>query len=383
MVPKSLRKLPVVQDSPAARTYGSLFVLLFASLLLEFLFVWGVDTVSMLVPDVFDPQVAGAVVYALLGMVALATAYGLIRARRPAGVTAERYVVVQVGGVATMLLLVASYLLHGVLDLPVFPGDVLTSLLTGGVAMGLLGFAYARAGEFEVRLGFPERESLPLAGVTVTLGATAGVAQFAASTAPGHPLLTDRIVGAFAPQLSAGMLAWRVVVPGVCIGVGMGLLYNGAVQERLRQRLDPVCATAAVPALVGVLGWAFVAVGLTNSAVAIVGGFATVVLLSLLWAAIGAWGVRPVARRLDVEATPVVGASIGVTVVAIPLAGLAAIHGPAPGVAAAGFALTIVAAVACVAYERSRTVWIPALAFVSFYVVGDNHLLLSLVQFLP
>jgi len=383
MVSQPLRKLPVVRDSPVARAYGSLFALLFASQVLEFLFVGGVAFVSQLVPNVLDPQVAGAVVYAVLGMAAFAGMYGVVRTRRPQKARAERHEVTQIGGVTAMLLLVAAYLLHGVTDVPVFPGQVLTSLLVASVAMGVPAFAYAKACEFDVHLDFPGRDAVPLAGVILTLSAITGLAQFAVAVAPGNPLLTDGVVGRFGPQLSAGLLAWRVVVPGVCVGLGMGLLYNGAVQERLREWLGPAGATAAVTALVGVLEWAFVAGGLTPSAVGVVGALAAVVLLSLLGAAVAVRSVRLGARRLDGEVTPVVAASVGVAVVAVPHAVLVGIDPSWAGLAVGGLAATVVVAIASVAYERSRSVWIPVLAFVSCQVFGNTELLLSLAQYHP
>lgn len=382
MVSQSLRDLPVVRDSPAARAYGSLFALLFASLALEFVIVRGVDTVSMLVPDVFDPQIAGAVVYALLGIVAVGAVYGVLRARRPARARVERHDVVQLGGVTAMLLLVAAYLLHGAADVPVFPGDVLTSVLRAGLAMGLLAFAYARACGFDVRYEFPNREAVPLGGAAVALASITGVGVFVISTAPDDPLLSSGVLGQFGPRLSAELLAWRVLIPGVCSGIGMGLLYNGAVQERLRGRLGPVDATAAVTPLVGVLGWAFVAGGVANSAGAVAVALAAVALLSLLAAAIAVQGVRLVARRLDADVTPVVAASVGVAVVAVPLAGLAVVDRSAAGIAVGGVTVTVVAAVASVAYERSRSVWLPVLAFGSYQVFGNTELLLALVAFL-
>lgn len=378
MVSPSLRTLPVVRDSPAVRTYWSLFVLLLASQLLEYLIVRGVAFVSQLVPDVIDPRVAGAVVYAVLGAAAFAGTYGVVRARRPQEARAQRHEIAQFGGVTAMVLLAAAYLLHGATDVPVFPGQVLTSFLVGSVAMGVPAFAYANASEFDLHLDVPGRATVPLAGVVLALGAITGLGQFAVAVAPGNPLLTDDVVGRFGPRLSAGLLAWRVVVPGICISIGMALLYNGAVQERLRERLGPAGATAAVTALAGVLGWAFVAGGLTHSAVGMVGALAAVVLLSLLGAAIAVRSVRLIARRLDGGVTPVVAASVGVAVVAVPHAGLVGIDPSGATIAAGGLAATVVVAVASVAYERSRSVWIPALAFVSFQVVGDSDLLLAI-----
>lgn len=130
------------------------------------------------------------------------------------------------------------------------------------------------------------------------------------------------------------------------------------------------------------LGWAFVASGVANGVAVVTVALAAVVLLSLLGAAIAVRAVRPVARRLGGDVTPIVAASVGVAVVAVPLAGLVGIDRSAASIAVGGVTVTVVAAVAGVAYERSRSVWLPVLAFGSYQVFGGTELLLALVAFL-
>lgn len=354
--------------------------MLLASELLRTLFAGGVDAVSRLVPDALDPQLVGAVVYAALGLVALAGLYAAVRRLYATDHGFERHELVQVAGVAAALLLVAGYLLHGTADVPVFPGDVVTSLTTGVGVMGVLALGYARAYSVDMRLESPGRDALPLVGAAVLVSAVAGVGQFAVTAALGNPRFGGVVIDVFVPRLSVGLIAWRVAVPGAFTAIGMGLLYNGAVQEALRDEPGAPEAVAAATALVGVLGWSPVANGLATGPTETLAALAATTLLSLIAAFLAARGVRPFARSLGVELTPAVAAAFAVLAVAVPLLGVAVVHRPTTGIAVAGVALTSVAAVAAVGYERSRSAWVPVTAFAAYLIVGDTELLLGLVR---
>lgn len=383
MVPLSLSSENRAPASRATHVYGSLILVVLASELLGFLLAGGVAAVDARVPDALDPQLAGAVVYAALGLVALGV--GLVavrRLRRSAGERLEGHDVVQLGGVAAMLLLVFGYVLHGAADLPVFPGDVVSALLNGGVAMGVLGFLYASAWEVDVRLAVPDRDALPLAGATVLACAVTVIGQYAVLAATGDLARNAALAWEFGPRLSAGRFIWSVLLPGAFVGVGTAVLYNAAIQEVLRDYVGPAEAVAAVTALAGAIAWATTLMGLAASPVGSAAALASTVVLSVLAALLAARGVRFVTRTGAVTRTPVVAGAFGVFVLAFPLAGVAAFQSLAAGFVVTGVASAVVAGVAGVAYERSRSVWLPALAFTSHQVLGNYDLVLTVMGFL-
>lgn len=366
MVLQTLQQVATDDRRPPVREYGVLFVAVLVSLLLQALVGWGVDAAAEWLPRVLDPQLVGAVVYASLGTVALATMYGVARhlERAPRLGREDR---VSLVGVATLILFVAAYRLHGSATVPVVPDGIVTALLSGGV-LALVAGSYARLQEVDLRLEAPDRESFPLAGGMALTAGLAGVGWvLAAATWAGTPLVIT-VGDATAPAFPVDALV-RVVLGGVLVGGGTALLYNGAIQEGLRDRLGPAGAVAAVTALAA---GSFVDLRpfRQTDAVSVVAGTAVVVLLALLAGAVAAWTVRTLPRVVDLEPTPLVAAAVGAIAVVLPLAVLVPMRAAAWRLALA-MAMPVVAATATVGYERSRSVWVPALAFIAYFSIGD------------
>lgn len=382
MVLPSLQESVVARDRSVVREYGSLFLLVLASVFLRQLLTAGVDAVAERMPAVLDPRLVGAVVYATLAVAALAALYVAYRRLRPSADGLARHDLLSLAGTTTMVLLVAAYVLHGSVDLPVFPGDVVTSFLNGVVAMGLLAVVYARARGFDLRIEAPDRSALPLAGAATLVSALVGAAWLVAYAVVREPRFGVVIGGPFAPQLSAGALAWSVVVPSVLVGVGMGVLYNGAIQESLREHVGPAGAVAAVTALSSVASWAVVDVGLADDAVATAATTLAVVALSLLAASLAARGTRELPRSLGVEPTPAVAAAFGGCVVALLLLAVSGLYLSTWQFVPAGVSIAAVAAAASVGYERARSAWVPAIAFSTFLTIVDADLALYLARVL-
>lgn len=381
MVFQSLQQLAAVRDRPAVREFGLLFLLLLASKVLQLLVPLAIEAVSDLMLEVFDPQLVGSAVYAMLGVTTLAAIYAVTRHLRTTQSGLKQHERLNLGGVTGILLLVCAYWLHGAADLPVFPGDVVTSLLTSAVAMGLPALIYARVREIDMRIEVPDRNAVSLVGGAAVMAALAGVGGMVAFTATVDTRIIMPIRGLGDPQLSASMLLLDVVLPGVFVGIGLGILYTGALQERLREYVSPAGAVAAVTALIGISSLEF-RIGQPTTAVATAATVPAVVFLSLLAAFLVVWGTQSFSQSLDSELTPSVAASVSGLVVVLSLLGMSAV-----GLLTATFVLyaisfTVLAAIATVGYERSRSVWVPALAFASYQIVVDTDLALYLVRVL-
>lgn len=366
MALQTLQQVAPDDRRPPVREYGVLFVAVLVSLLLQALVGWSVDAAAEWLPRVLGPQLVGAVVYASLGTVALATMYGVARrlGRAPRLGLEDR---VSLVGVAALVLFVAAYRLHGGATVPVVPDGVVTALLSGGVLV-LVAVGYARLQEVDLRLEAPDREPLPVAGGVVLVAGLAGIGWvLAAATRVDTPLVLT-LGGATAPALPVDALG-RMVLDGILVGTGTALLYNGAIQERLRDRLGPAGAVAAATALVG---GSFVELRpfAPTDASSVVAGTTVVVLLALLAAAVATRTVRALPRVVGIEPTPLAGATVGAAAVVLPLAVLVPLQSPAWWTVLY-VATPVVAAAAAVGYERSRSVWIPALGFVAYFLVAD------------
>lgn len=146
------------------REYGLLFVAVFASLLLQRLAGQGVDVAANRLPAVLGPQLAGAVVYTALAMVAFTALYVAITRVSHSGRGLDWDGRLSLGGVTALVVFVLTYRLHGATSLPVVPDDIVIALLTGGVALGLVAVGYARIRGIDMHLAAPNRDALPTAG---------------------------------------------------------------------------------------------------------------------------------------------------------------------------------------------------------------------------
>lgn len=235
----------------------------------------------------------------------------------------------------------------------------LTSL--GGLVLGSI--AYARSRGLELGIGLPERGSWPaavgvaVAPVALVVGAAAaGNAVFGVtlSAMSGHWI---------SPDASVRVLLLTVVPPATFAGLGYGFLLCGIVYERVHALIGPDDAVAVAAALVGffwllpvdVLGIQFG-----------VGGAVEVVLSLVFGVAFGA-GLGVVRRRLDDDelAALVPGHALVVGVALVGVVGAATELAELPG--AVGDLLWIaVLGIAVLGYERTRSVWVPALSIAAF-----------------
>lgn len=366
---ESRAKLPSVGGPPALRLVGGLFVLLLASTLLSALVSFVVRAAAERLPIVLDPRLVGAVVYASVAAVALAALAAAARRTGVLGVDLERHELVQLGGALGLVLLLGSYWLHGVVSLPAVPRDVIAPLLSASVAMGLPAIVYARTRRIELPLAVPDRKVA--AGTALAAGVVAaGWLAVSAVTVDPSPVFPGEVFGA---QVSAATIVWRAVYPGVLVGFGMGALYHGAVQTALREHAGPAGAVAAVSALIGGTLWATGEVLRGGDAVTTTATAAAVVVLSLVVALVAASAGRWLlgARSLDDAQTAVLAAATGVLFVGLPLVATTPIRGYPVEFVASVWGFGLAAAVAAVGYERSRSLWVPTLAFAVYLTLAD------------
>ncbi|WP_135821980.1 hypothetical protein [Halostella litorea] len=370
MVPRPLRRTVPASDSPAVSAYGPVFALLVASLLLQRFLPAVVRTVVDRLSAVAGPQAVGAAVYAVLAT----AAYVAVAGHWGRGV--EWDALLSVGGTTALVGFAGAYRLLGAAALPAFPDDAVSALLVGGVAMGALGVGYARLRGVGVRFTGPARDALPVAGAVGLVAAVACLGWVAALAARGNAVFLGPVGGVFGPRRSAAALLADAALPAALVGSGTAVLYNGAVQADLRGRVGPNGAVAAVTALVG-LGAVQIRVGGRADPVATAATVGAVALAAVFCAFVAARAAA--AGPLDAD-RPAVAAAVGVVVVALVLGAVASVR-PADGLFVAyGLALTVVAAAAGVGYERTRSVWVPALAFALQRLLTDAGVALALAS---
>lgn len=369
MIHQALQEAVANRTSPAIREYGLLFVVVFTSLLLQRFVGQGADAVGNRLPRVFGPRLVGAVVYTLLAMVAFTVGYVAIRRVSNLGRGFDWDDRLSLGGVAALILFVITYRLHGATSLPVVPTDIVTVLLHSGVSLGVVAVGYARIRGIDLQIATPTRGVVPAAGGVGLVAVCAGlgwvVAVVAADTMP-FVLTVGKASGS---QFSASVLLWRVVLPGVLVGGGTGLLYNGAIQEGLRKQLGPAGAVAASTALTSGVFVEFRPFRSTDT-VATVTGAAVIAFLALFAAAVAAWVVRRLPPIGHGTSTFVVPAGVGAAVVVTSLSIIAATQ-LSTLLLVSYVATPLVAAAAAVGYEQSRSVWVPGLAFSIYFVTAD------------
>lgn len=364
-----VRRRDGVRDPPSgAVEYGLLAALLLALTLAQWVLGTLAGAIADLSPFRVAPQVFGTVVYAVVGATVAGIGYLAYRESRdhPRLDPAER---VRLALACGALFVVALYVALGNAS-HLAPGRyLLGSFLVSVAGMGLVAVAYLRVRGVELRLGPPGRSAMPTVGGTVLAALLLVAALWAvAHPVPGVP--AERIFGPqYTGSASLASVVSRVLV-GSAFGVfGVALAFHGAVQETLREYAGPSGAVAGVTVLVGVYRWAFVGLPRVESVASLgraVAALALVVLATALavrvWRALGETAVGD---------SPAAAAAFGVAAVAL-LAGAYLVF-ESPGGVSVGYALghTATVGVAAVAYERTRSVWVPIVALTAFSAAFD------------
>jgi hypothetical protein len=352
--------------------FKSLFLLLLAVGLLRTANSETVLTVSYEIRPIPDPTRLGTLVYAGVGLVVLGIGVALRRQRRPPELRFSRGDFIKLTGVTAVVLVGVAYGLHRSADLPAFPRELLIAVANGVVVMGLDAIGYARHRGVDIPLSPPESTHWALSLTTVILSALVGLGgtylyMRTAGTIPEMPF--DRAA-------MSGVWPVELLLYSVFIGLGFGLLFNGAIQTALRERLGGASAVTATAALTGVP--LFVGATLTRSG----GELGTLSLVALLTvenfmlvviAFAFVQGTWVLSQRVGVALTPVRGGAAVVLVTAL--------FSPVvwePPIAALAVSWVVAAALGTLAFERTRSVWVPVTAYASFELFAA----IETVQFL-
>lgn len=380
MVRQSLQLQSPLPHRPIGQTYGLLFLVLFASLIL-----WGLVTVSIkaIVNELLttrEPLFIGSLIYTLLGMAVLTVTYTISRRGREMKREFDQFELLHLGGVIGILLFACFYLLLSFTELPIFPDDMIAVILTGPVGMGGLALVYARLEAFDIQIAAPSRDALPHTIGTIVLAMIVGLIWVIAVVSFDFIGPQFSFSGSTTPELSAGDVLLNTVLLGCMTGIGWGVLYNGAIQENLREVVGPEQAVGALIAIIGIL-WVIAGIFFQTTDMIVMAGTAmAAVLLSLFAAMVAVWGIERVVQILDVEHTLFLATSVSILVVTIVLLALSLLLTSSLGLILVGLSLSVVAALASLGYEYSRSVWVPALVFSAYFICSDVNIGLYVIS---
>jgi hypothetical protein len=353
-------------DAPSLAEYASLYALLLAVAVAQLVLTSVSRTIANIVPVVLSARLFGTAAATLLAMAGLGVAYAALT--RVSDVGLDWFELARIGLSLTGLLLVAFYYLHSTVSLPV--SEWLAPAIATAV-MGLLAGAYARASGFDLRLSLPSRNAAPVVagavlGPVLVVAAAVGVA----AVVPTESMRWLRGTFLSAQLISTAGFLQDTVVPVLVGAVGTGLVFFGAVQESLRQNAPSGEVVAVVTVLVGTYRLAvtgtlgFVTDILSFVPVAVGIGLVLLVaaLVGSLWTALD--------PSLPDTAGPGVAALLGFAVVSLLAVVVQLAVSDLASLVSFAVAQTAVVGIAAVAYDRTRSVWVPVLSFAAFQLTA-------------
>lgn len=390
MCAQSRYERDALPDDPVVREIAWILALLVASSLLGWIVLGGVEWLVDLLTATAGRRLTGTVVYAGLGLAALAAVYAVAR-RLDVVDRPDRFVLVEVAGIAVVLGFVGAYILHGAVRLQPYPRVAVDPLLSAGVVTVLPAVVYVRLRGIDLRLDGPDEQARALAVVLGLVSLFVGLSYVAAfSFVDGWGPFA--VGGPFGQSpLTPGTLFWRVLFPNVALGAGAMVLYQGAIHEGLADVTTTAGAVAAVTALLGVNAWATVAVGLLTGTrpagdvgldLAQAGLGVAGVILAVGAAALALRGTDALVDGADRDDHLGVGAFLGVLVAVVPLSVLTAAGVAAITAVISGLSFAVATAVATVGYARSRSIWVPVFAFAVYRIAVDPNLAVALAAVL-
>lgn len=331
---------------------------------------WGVEpllwwTQSLVGPDVVATAIYSAGVLAVLGIV------GVLAERHSENSTGpDRIELARVATAIAGLVVVGTYAVVATVP-DVVPASSVLVVGVYSTGTALLAVAYARVRGLSIRTAVPTLRDWRAVAIGVVAVVAAVVALRVAATnlerTSASVVWGQWYLGTPGPLDALE----QIVVPAVLGSLGTALLFNGVVQEGLRDR-SPAAAVGAVTVLAALFDWAFlplsaVADGLVSAA-ALGAGVAAVVLLAL--------GYRRAWTRLSPLGEPVrtVAAAAGGVgcVTAVFVVGVTLAFGSVSPIAVAGvFGYSVAVGVATVTYERVRSVWAPFAVLLAHGLVTD------------
>ena len=362
------------------RTHASLFTVLCCAVGLWIVVPGAVDSTAEFLAIRLEAQALGALVYTTTGLGVTAAIYFLIRRRTGDRDTPTTLTLVQYAGVLGVSLAAGTYLLHGLLPLPVLPISSITAAIVGPVGMGGLAIGYARLYGLRLRLDRPGAATLRPTGLAMGLAALAGIGStgyvFIWADATNHLSITATV----SEEGAVDRLLARIVVPGLLTGIGWGVFFNGAIQERFRTIGGVTRSVALTVPIIGVTAsiGGFIPLAttplLTAAAVGVVAGMA------ILAAFVSNRAVETLAGTAPTQGRPVLAAVVGTAVVAATLA-LVTVATGSPMAAVPIYGISgLVGALVCLGYVTTRSAWVASLVLATYFICSDLVFLFITLQ---
>lgn len=391
MVIQSLQQSASVGERSARREYGLVLLLLVATLVGQRLVNVVITTVADGLPTeservlgtgdtgLLTPQVVGAVLYAAIVLAVLGIVYYAVGRRRSSAERLHVEGIVTVGGSVGLLALGVAYWLHGVAELPVWPVDLLRPLVAGLGVAALVGGVYIHARDIDLRVGLTDIETVPTGWAVVVASALAVLTYIVTVTVRETPTFDPVLGFGYTPQLTLEHLLVGITIPAVLSGIGLAIVYHGAIQETLRAVAGPTEAVAAVTTLFGVRIGSETLLQLHVWEEPVLSGVGSI-LLGLVAAFAVVEGLAVLRTRVDIPDRADVAAVVGVVVVTTLLVAVASTALYPTSAVSGGLLLTTVGALTTVGYERTRSLWVPAAGFATMHVLLHQDVLLVIAE---
>lgn len=359
--------------------YGLLFVLLIFLTVAELFLSSVVQVLGDVSPYYVAPRIYGTIVYSILGMAVLGIGYLAYCHSYDRDVRlddSERLRLV----LATFLLLIGVvYALVGTVNVSntvtLLFGTFVTAILGIGVSV-----VYLRVRDTDIRLGPPEG-SLSTVIVIAVLVPVSVVVILSLVIYQGTVNSSQWLLhGQYTRPISLVHLIQNTLFASVFTAFGASFLYYGAIQETLRKYSTPTGAIAGTTVLVGCFRWLTEQM-LSIDGIALPFSVAAAVLLVIIATAFAVRFWRTLALTVDNYISNVtIAAVFGVLLVALFVSGWYFLLGSLnPTFVGYTIGYTLVAAIAAVTYEHTRSIWVSVLAIGMFHVTIN---LVAYVQFL-
>lgn len=373
MNPPDVWRQDIIQNPPSGIVeYALIYILLISLSLSEFILRSVVGTIGDLSPFYISPRLFGTLVYTMLGMTVLGLGYLVYHRTREKEGRLNLYERTRLGLAIFLLLLGGLYSVLGNVNLPVSGTPLLGTFLTSVVGTGLLAVVYLRARDFDIQLRFPGQSAVPMV-VTAALMPIFVVAALLFINHWGPVSSSEWILGGqYVSPVSLAHLVQNILFASTFAAFGAALLFQGAIQETLREHATPTGAVAGITVLVGFHRWVteqMVTMDGVASFFSIVAATTLVVLVTFV--VVHLWQILDL-TAIDYLTEVTTAAVFGVAVVALLVGGWNSIPNY-PNAPFVGYTIghTVTIGVAAATYERTRSVWVPMLAILTFYIAVD------------
>ncbi len=375
---ESLQTRTGLRDRSGLAVYGSVLAVVPAALLLEGRVTQAYDAVATRTTAVAGERFVPAVATAVLGTAVVGLAGWAHRARSGWDRGLAPAELVTLAGASGFLGFATSFWLMGQVGVTRYPSALLRTAIGPVVALVVPAVAFTRLRGRRLRVGDVDRRVLLATAAAGSLGVGVALGHLVVTALAG----TTGFPGPFLPRLTLDRVVLDAVFPALVGGVGLAVLYNGAIQEALRARLGLAGAVAAVTTISPTSSLLLLALLRRRDPLAGAGVDAGVGVLAVLVAVLTALAARRAADSLSLPLTPAVAAGAGALVALAVAVGVALLRPGFVPIVAIGLALAIVAGVAAVGYERTRSVWVPAAAFATFQLVAGQPLATAILNLL-